>query len=128
MTTYNTPGVWVEEIPTLAPSVAQVATAVPAFIGYTEKGFKEGGTVARIDTLTDYVNTFGGAPPSEFTATIKGGELVGVKRITKDANKDVQFLLYYGLSLYFRNGGGTCYIVSIGDYKATPTKDHFIKI
>ena len=128
MTTYSTPGVWVEEIPTLAPSVAQVATAVPAFIGYTEKGFKEGGTVARIDTLTDYVNTFGGAPPSEFTATIKGGELVGVKRITKDANKDVQFLLYYGLSLYFRNGGGTCYIVSIGDYKATPTKDHFIKI
>ena len=35
-TTYKTPGVFVEEIPKLPPSVAQVETALPAFIGYTE--------------------------------------------------------------------------------------------
>ena len=34
---YKTPGVYVEEISTLPPSVAEVATAIPAFIGYTEK-------------------------------------------------------------------------------------------
>ena len=40
MSTYQTPGVYVEEISTLAPSVAAVATAVPAFIGLTEKAKK----------------------------------------------------------------------------------------
>ena len=37
MADYKTQGVYVEEISTLPPSVAGVATAVPAFIGYTEK-------------------------------------------------------------------------------------------
>src|SRR4051794_15616011 len=36
-TTYKTPGVYVEEIPKFPPSVAPVDTALPAFIGYTEK-------------------------------------------------------------------------------------------
>ena len=34
----KTPGVYVEEVPTLPPSVAEVATAVPAFIGVTATG------------------------------------------------------------------------------------------
>ena len=34
MPTYKTPGVYVEEISILPPSVAEVATAIPAFIGY----------------------------------------------------------------------------------------------
>ena len=34
---YKTPGVYVEEKSLLPPSVAGVATAIPAFIGYTEK-------------------------------------------------------------------------------------------
>ena len=38
-TTYKTPGVYVEEIVKFPPSVAQVETAIPAFIGYTEKGY-----------------------------------------------------------------------------------------
>ena len=38
MTIYKTPGVYVEEISTLPPSVAEVSTAIPAFFGYTEKG------------------------------------------------------------------------------------------
>jgi phage tail sheath protein FI len=35
--TYKTPGVYIEEISKFPPSVAEVATAIPAFIGYTEK-------------------------------------------------------------------------------------------
>ena len=38
MATYRTPGIYVEEKSTLPPSVAEVATAVPAFIGYTRNG------------------------------------------------------------------------------------------
>ena len=35
-TVYNVPGVYIEEVPHLPPSIASVPTAVPAFIGYTE--------------------------------------------------------------------------------------------
>ena len=35
MALYKTPGVYIEESSTLPPSVAEVATAIPAFIGYT---------------------------------------------------------------------------------------------
>ena len=54
MVTYKTPGVYVEEIATLPPSVAEVATAIPAFIGYTEKGAKQ---VKLITTLLEYEET-----------------------------------------------------------------------
>ncbi len=115
-TTYSTPGVYVEEIPTLAPSVAPVATAIPVFIGYTEKGPVS--TPTRIDTMLDYVTLFGNAKPSAFTV---GADNL-ITRSDADSNK---FLMYYGLSLYFQNGGGSCYIVSVGDYSPTPAKKNF---
>ena len=37
MADYKTPGVYVEEISKFPPSVAGVATAIPAFIGFTAK-------------------------------------------------------------------------------------------
>lgn len=116
MVTYSTPGVYVEEIPTLAPSVASVATAVPIFIGYTEKGplLKP----IRIDTMLDYVNLFGGANPSAF-------EINGDNTITRADADTNKFLMYYGLSLYFQNGGGSCYILSVGGYDKTIAKADF---
>jgi len=39
---FKTPGVYVQEISLFPPSVAEVETAVPAFIGYTEKAAKKG--------------------------------------------------------------------------------------
>ena len=34
--------------------------------------------------------------------------------------------MYYGLSLYFQNGGGSCYILSVGNYSGTtPAVDDF---
>ncbi|MEJ7679297.1 MAG: hypothetical protein WKG06_15860 [Segetibacter sp.] len=35
--TYKTPGVYVEEIPLFPPSVADVETAIPVFVGFTQK-------------------------------------------------------------------------------------------
>jgi phage tail sheath protein FI len=39
MINYRTPNVYIKEESNLPPSVSQVSTAIPAFIGYTEKGF-----------------------------------------------------------------------------------------
>jgi len=125
LTTYSTPGVYVQEIPTLAPSVAPVATAIPVFIGYTEKG----PTVpTRIDTLLDYENLFGGANPSAFSVKVEDNPIDGLPptlTITRTDATSNPFLMHYGLSLYFQNGGGSCYILSIGDYKTTPAKSKF---
>ena len=38
----KTPGVYIQEISTLPASIAPVATAIPAFIGYTEIASKTG--------------------------------------------------------------------------------------
>lgn len=130
MTTYKTPGVYVEEISTLPPSVAEVSTAVPAFIGYTaigptpdDKG-KVTPVVKRISTLLDYETLFGESNPSAYTVTtVNNGTEIGTVTRTPPT---FEFLLYNSLSLYFKNGGGPCYIVSIGNYAATPSKDHFL--
>ncbi len=37
---YRTPDVYVEEISVFPPSVAEVETAIPAFIGYTQKAME----------------------------------------------------------------------------------------
>ncbi|MDQ2751977.1 MAG: hypothetical protein M3R72_03045 [Bacteroidota bacterium] len=72
----KTPGVYVTEIPSFPPSIAQVATAIPAFIGYTEndtdiKGVSWHLTPKRIGSMLEYQQTFGGAPlENNFTATI----------------------------------------------------------
>lgn len=122
MITYKTPGVYVEEISTLPPSVAEVSTAIPVFIGYTAVGQK----VARINTLLEYETEFGTAKPSNFAATIQQNAETGLNELAleRDATRP-DFLMYYSLSLYFKNGGGSCYIVSVGDYEATPAKADF---
>ena len=62
---YKTPGVYVEEVTTLAPSVVAVETAIPAFIGYTETAIDDGGNnlrraPTRIKSLLEYQSSFGG--------------------------------------------------------------------
>ena len=54
-TSYKTPGVYIEEISKFPPSVAEVETAIPVFIGYTEKA---GLANAPLPTIT--INPGGG--------------------------------------------------------------------
>ena len=59
MPSYSTPGVYIEEVPVFPPSIAPVATAIPAFIGATEKAVgKKGenltGKAVRITSLLEY--------------------------------------------------------------------------
>jgi hypothetical protein len=109
MPTYNTPGVYVEEVSTLPPSVAEVATAIPAFLGYTEKGTTAKAEVAEINSLLEFEQRFGKAEPTEFT--IDASDVI----TPAGPSMPVHFL-YYAVSLYFKNGGGRCYVVSIGNY------------
>ncbi len=139
VTSYKTPGVYVEEISTLPPSVADVSTAVPAFLGYTEKGgpADEDGApqVKRISSMLEYEQWFGGPSPTPFTVTVAGapatisavtGTGVTGDRAATTAGQPAK-LLWYCLKHYFDNGGGRCYVVSVGKYTMTADAAHFEK-
>lgn len=124
-TTYKTPGVYVEEIVKFPPSVAQVETAIPCFIGYTEKATnKINGDLklkpTRITSLLEYERFFGFAKP-ETTISVTINDVStdngDTRSIVVDQPTAKQpFLMYYSLQLFFANGGGPCYIISVGRY------------
>lgn len=113
--TYNTPGVYVEEISVFPPSVAEVETAIPAFIGYTERNIHKGVEYLNkptvIKSLVDYEEIFGKGPGINVTK-IKINSSNNVESVTKSLN----FFMYESLRLFFANGGGKCYIISVGVY------------
>jgi phage tail sheath protein FI len=123
----KTPGVYVREVSIFPPSIAQVPTAIPAFIGYTEKAEKLNKETLRekpwrISSMKEYTQFFGGSPKLNIARVDVGGEFQLIKT---DINQD--YLLYDCLQLYFANGGGDCYVVSIGDFETAKTKSAFEK-
>jgi uncharacterized protein len=130
MSTMKTPGVYIVEKNAFPNSVVEAATAVPAFIGYT-KFAKDGNKSLlnkpwKISSLAEFMQYFGGAPVPKFSATpAKDGEdadeqlgvatlaLNGVKHtVQREGDK---FNFYYQMRFFFANGGGPCYIVSVGE-------------
>lgn len=128
----RTPGVYTTEIPTLPPSVAQVSTAIPAFIGYTENATDEVGESlnlipTKIFSLKDYEQYFGFADNEtgimvQVTSNTDNGTSIANAVINTPSVHN----MYYSLRLYFDNGGGPCYIISIGPTASTLTSDDFI--
>ncbi|WP_299336107.1 phage tail sheath C-terminal domain-containing protein [uncultured Psychroserpens sp.] len=106
-----TPGVYVKEVNAFPPSIAQVATAIPAFIGYTEKGVKDKPT--KINSLLEFETHFGGSPAPDSIISIN----VDAEEYSVDESK---LKLYNSLRLFYSNGGGECYIVSVGYYSEKP--------
>lgn len=172
----KTPGVYVVEKNAFPNSVVEVATAVPAFIGYTEFADNGGKSLLnqpwRITSMSEFRQYFGGASQQLFSIkdiTAAKPEVkpqaaipavVAVEEV-KDADGNVtteavaaqdavpevlaaaattrtpantaadfiiagnehylekstkQHSLYYNMMLFFQNGGGPCYIVSVGNY------------
>ncbi|MEN2280577.1 phage tail sheath C-terminal domain-containing protein [Algoriphagus sp. SE2] len=123
----KTPGVYINEIPLFPPSVAQVETAIPAFIGYTQIAVNEIGesltnVPTKIFSLKEYETYFGKAENEE-------GIAVNIVRETLVADASItdpsDFTMYYNLRMYFINGGGPCYIISIGNTETTPDPEHY---
>ncbi len=131
MANYRTPGVYIEEIPKFPPSVAQVQTAIPAFIGYTEKAKEEQDDDLifkpwRISSLLEYREFFG-EPQDEqnlivtIDQTFDRGSLAK-EIVTADFDWSTgkgpsKHLMFHSLELYFANGGGPCWIISVGRYQ-----------
>lgn len=118
----KTPGVYINEIDAFPQSVAQVATAIPAFIGYTQSALTPN-VPTRIVSLLEYNQYFGGAPePDSITVDLD------INNIPTDATTvaESKYKLYNSLQLFYANGGGECYIVSIGTYVSAIAEGDFL--
>lgn len=120
-TSYKTPGVYIEEISKFPPSVAQVETAIPAFVGYTEQAVVDGVDYhaenivkpVKIGSLPEFEFFFGNAPdPTTIEIELKTDNSV------KSAKVNGVNLLYDSVRMFYANGGGDCFVVSVGDYNA----------
>lgn len=111
---YKTPGVYVEEIPKFPPSIAPVETAIPAFIGYTEKAVRSGEDLhnkpVRIESIAEYEAYFGTGPSQDVAVLLDT-----TNRFVR-ATANAQLYLYDSLRMFYANGGGNCYVISVGDY------------
>lgn len=192
----KTPGVYIQEKDAFPSGVVEVATAVPAFIGYTEKAETQPGKKDllnrpwRITSLAEFHQYFGVDPDPRFaiqdlsgpkpapapakkptpdpssTTTTEGAEggaegdetkaepaapakpatpaapaappaaaaaAAAAADFTVNGNgygltqNQGHYFLYYSLRLFFQNGGGPCYIVSVGDYGADIASEDLTK-
>src|SRR6478735_4463988 len=97
---YKTPGVYIEEIPHLPPSIASVETAIPAFIGYTSKAqWKEKDDLHmkpwRIESLLEYEQYFGYPEPEKADSLVLIFSPDGSVNGKVDETKRSQFLMHY---------------------------------
>ncbi|MDB2463155.1 hypothetical protein N9W61_03545 [Algibacter sp.] len=123
---FRTPGVYIQEQNAFPNAIAQVETAVPVFIGYTEKAFKNGESLLNIPTkissFVEYVHFFGvdfnakfnilDPEPNDSRTLIK---INGSKKAL-DYVAQHNALMYSSIKFFYANGGTNCYIVSVGTY------------
>ena len=125
---YKTPGVYIEEIASFPPSVAAVETAIPAFIGYTAQALDENANSLRfrpkkIKSLLDFETFFGGNfVPTSYRVTLNtgAGNIVTAVDPRDAGDNSRRYYLHDCIKSFYQNGGGACYIVSVGSYNDTP--------
>lgn len=126
---YKTPGVYIEEIPKFPPSVAQVETAIPVFIGYTQIARLDGRNVfmepQRISSHLEFREIFGEPQMEEQIVVTFDVQREGTRVVKEVVTADFDWannltpskhVMYYALQTYFANGGGPCWIISVAPY------------
>jgi phage tail sheath protein FI len=136
--TFSTPGVYINEVNAFPDSVVPIATAVPAFIGYTPKAEYKGKSYynkpQRITSLMEFNAFFmldDPAPPADpakqyspeyYLVAQKerptSGDYVTINGQYYSILPDEStiYYLYNSVRLFYQNGGGAAYIVSVGPY------------
>ncbi|MDU8498218.1 phage tail sheath C-terminal domain-containing protein [Pseudomonas syringae] len=135
---YSTPGVYINEVNGFANSVVPIATAVPAFIGYTPKADYKGKSYynkpQKISSFMEFQAFFmlDNLPPPADPARQYSPEyyLVQQKELPTSGeylmlnnqyysilpDQSTIYYLYNSVRLFYQNGGGDAYIVAVGPY------------
>ncbi|QXH50502.1 phage tail sheath subtilisin-like domain-containing protein [Pseudomonas fakonensis] len=136
--TYATPGVYINELNAFPNSVVPVATAVPAFIGYTPRADYQGKSyynkAVKISSFVEFQAYFmlDNPPPPADPARQYSPEYYLVAQKEQPTSGDyltiggtyysvlpdpnTLYYLYNSIRLFYQNGGGDAYIVAVGPY------------
>ncbi|MES2332663.1 MAG: phage tail sheath C-terminal domain-containing protein [Bacteroidota bacterium] len=146
MNTVNikSPGVYINEINAFPNSGVPVATAVPAFIGYTPQAVYEGKSYTnvpmKISSFADFqaIYCYPDPLPTASAAKQYSPQYYLVKQKSKPSkgdyilidgdfysvvpDPDTIYYMYNSIRLFYENGGGDAYVVSVGGY-GPPSKN-----
>ncbi|WP_293788406.1 phage tail sheath C-terminal domain-containing protein [uncultured Pedobacter sp.] len=136
----KSPGVYINELDAFSNSVVPVASAVPAFIGYTPQAMYQGKSYAhvaqKISSFSEFKAFFcypdAPAPASEVKQYNPGYYLLQQQSQPTDPgyvvinsnyysvlpDPNTIYYLYNSVKMFYENGGGYAYIVSVGTYGA----------
>ena len=134
----KTPGVYINEINAFPNSVVPIATAIPAFIGYTPTAEYQGQSYInkpqKISSFSDFKAIYmlpdPAAPaaaaqqysPQYYLTALKdqptSGKYIKVSDTYYSIAPDPStiYYLYNSIRLFYENGGADAYIVSVGTY------------
>ncbi|MGG8496985.1 phage tail sheath family protein [Tenacibaculum sp. TC6] len=140
LSTIKSPGVYINEVSAFGNSVVPIATAIPAFIGYTPQAMYEGKSYTNVPTkitsFADFQAIFclPNPPAPADPAKQYDPEYYLVKQDSQPTTGDYMMIgssyyailpdpntiyyLYNSIKLFYDNGGGDAYIVSVGPYGA----------
>ncbi len=138
LATIKSPGVYINEINGFGNSVVPIATAVPAFIGYTPQASYEGTSYTnvprKISSFTEFkaIFCYPDPPAPADPAKQYSPEYYLVKQDSQPTDGQYMMIendfysilpdpntiyyLYNSIKLFYQNGGGDAYIVSVGTY------------
>ncbi|WP_094572806.1 phage tail sheath family protein [Mucilaginibacter xinganensis] len=136
----KTPGVYVNNVSAFQNTVVPVATAVPAFVGYTPQASYQGNSYLnipqKITSFADFQSIYCLPQDPAAASPVKqyNPQYYLVQQKSKPAGNDYMvidncyysflpdpntiYYLYNSIRLFYRNGGGDAYIVSVGAYAA----------
>lgn len=137
-TTFATPGVYIDEINGFPNSVVPLATAVPAFIGYTPTAEYQGKSCynkpQKITSFAEFQAIFmlqDPPPPADpskqyspeyYLVAQKSAPTAGEHMTINGQSYSILpdpntiYYLYNSIRFFYQNGGGDAYIVAVGPY------------
>ena len=123
---YYTPGVYVEEMTSGSASMTVAPTNITGFIGKTRKGILN--KAVHVTSWEDYFSQFIGYTLSD-KMTPRGtvAKDVDGNNLQEDVPNDKVTDLDWGVYVYFSNGGGSCYVVSVKHIENNSEKVAIVK-
>ncbi|MBQ0788017.1 MAG: phage tail sheath family protein [Oceanihabitans sp.] len=140
----KTPGVYIKELNAFPNGVTQVETAVPAFVGYTPQASLDGESYFNVPTKITSFAAFQALfcyPETPAPATPKKQYYPEYYLIKQQQEPDkgnymkiagnfyailpdpnTIYYMYNSIRIFYENGGGAAYIVSVGTYGAPSKK------
>ena len=134
----TTPGVYINEVNAFPNSVVPVATSVPAFIGYTPQAEYDGKSflnkAQKVTSFAEFLAIFSFPNPpvpanpvqqyspqyyvveEDSQSPPNSSFEISGKHYSVRPDPDTIYYLYNSIRLFYENGGGDAYIVSVGSY------------